>query len=464
MKKPVLILLVMMIIVAGSVLVSAQSNEGLQGQAGITPDNSFLWTLERFTENIRLFLTFNQTKKAELRLQLVEERLAEASSMIAKNNFNAAEKAEKEITEEIENIDNSKIENKTKAAIIDSLQKHLSVLQGVLKNAPESARNGLQNAINQSSKAIGKFEINDTKVKGQTEKNITSERYCEGDSDCEEVCSGCCPCKEGIITLNKDYVREMGINPEGNCSGRATIAGCPADEYKKAVCINNSCVIITEKLPCEIDSQCLVNEICINQSCKELECKSCQHFEKHKCVNYECCEDSGCIESKICVNHVCESLSCGTCQYTENHKCINYECCKNEDCSAEQICSANKCANKPNGDTTPPIITITNPQNGINVTTTSVWFNVMTNENAACKYSKIETTLIQCPICYPASCGCAGGGGASAPRNMSETGGIEHSQLIENLKEAASYRVSVNCTDYSGNSNINSVNFVASIS
>ncbi len=60
---------------------------------GITPDRPLLYGLDRALDRVRLALTFNEDKKAELGLKIAEERLLEAKQMALQNKTRFAEKA-----------------------------------------------------------------------------------------------------------------------------------------------------------------------------------------------------------------------------------------------------------------------------------------------------------------------------------------------------------------------------------
>ena len=123
--------------------------------AGITPD-SFLWGLERVVEKIQLAFTFDIAKKAELRLKIANERLAEVEVMIEENKLEAKEKAEKARVEEIKELEKLEIENKSN--VQEMLQKHITKLEEVKEKVPEEAKKGLETAIVSSSKVLEKIE------------------------------------------------------------------------------------------------------------------------------------------------------------------------------------------------------------------------------------------------------------------------------------------------------------------
>ncbi len=149
--------------------------EGVENvSAGITPDRPILWGLERALERIQLALTFNKVKKAELRLKLAEERLAEMKLMAKKKKVKAMLKAQMIHAKLINQILGENVtinetvgqdENLTKAEKIAlRLEKHLQVLQAVKEKlesmnvtAPGIER-AIQNAVNRTSKVLEMIE------------------------------------------------------------------------------------------------------------------------------------------------------------------------------------------------------------------------------------------------------------------------------------------------------------------
>jgi len=163
MKNKILFTL-LMILVVGSMFInmlSFVSSQDEETKAGITI-NSIFWIFDRTIEKIQLLLTFNVVKKAELRLKIADERLAEIEVLIKKNKIKAREKAEKSRENEIKKLgelsDEIKEEtNKTIINILENLQKHIDRLKQVKERAPEDAQEGLANAIDKSSKVLKKF-------------------------------------------------------------------------------------------------------------------------------------------------------------------------------------------------------------------------------------------------------------------------------------------------------------------
>ena len=95
----ILILLILPLITAQDISTTEEDIE-----AGVTPDNTFAWGIDRALENINLALTFDISKKAEKRLLQARERLLEVKEMIEQNKIEDAEKAEQEHQKTIEKV------------------------------------------------------------------------------------------------------------------------------------------------------------------------------------------------------------------------------------------------------------------------------------------------------------------------------------------------------------------------
>lgn len=95
MKK---ILTIILIMVLALPIVSAEET-----YAGTTPDSP-LWGVDVAIERIQLALTFDNAKKAKLRLKFAEERLQEVNAMITANKIQHAKKAKLKHEEHMKNI------------------------------------------------------------------------------------------------------------------------------------------------------------------------------------------------------------------------------------------------------------------------------------------------------------------------------------------------------------------------
>lgn len=104
------------------------SNEIEVVDAGVTPDSP-LYGLERAMERIQLAFIRNKVERAKFKLDLAEERLAEAEEMFEENNTEAAEEAQElhdelinETEEEIEELE-SNGDNETAAEALEEAQE-----------------------------------------------------------------------------------------------------------------------------------------------------------------------------------------------------------------------------------------------------------------------------------------------------------------------------------------------------
>ena len=75
-------------------------------KAGTTPD-SFLYGLDVSLDNIRYLLTFDNTAKAKLGLEIARERLLEVREMILENKIEASQKAQSEHGKTLEKVKSS---------------------------------------------------------------------------------------------------------------------------------------------------------------------------------------------------------------------------------------------------------------------------------------------------------------------------------------------------------------------
>jgi hypothetical protein len=69
--------------------------------AGVTPDQTILWTAEQVVESVDVALTLDDAAQAEKSLEYAEESLAEAQVMASEENADATEKALEEQQEDV---------------------------------------------------------------------------------------------------------------------------------------------------------------------------------------------------------------------------------------------------------------------------------------------------------------------------------------------------------------------------
>lgn len=75
-------------------------------RAGVTPD-SFLYTLDVAIDNLRYLLTFDNTAKTRVGLEIARERLLEVREMVLENKVNAAQRAQGEHVKTLERVKSS---------------------------------------------------------------------------------------------------------------------------------------------------------------------------------------------------------------------------------------------------------------------------------------------------------------------------------------------------------------------
>lgn len=115
-----------------------------------------LYGLDRALENMQLGLTFNPDAVAELRLKLVEERLAEAEDRFLAGDIENGQKALDAYGAEISALAQllAGPEGFDQDGLTDMVNKahdvHINVLSGLLDTVPEQAQDAIQQAIDHS--------------------------------------------------------------------------------------------------------------------------------------------------------------------------------------------------------------------------------------------------------------------------------------------------------------------------
>jgi len=178
------------------ILVSSVIAEELPN-AGILPDSP-LYPVKILFEKVHVWLTFNSEAKTKLTLHYAGERLSELNETIRMGKWQYVEK----LKEEYENdINETEVEmnktfglgrNATALAehVCNMTYKHILVLQVVLEKAPESAKKGLERAINASinghENCLGRLE------EALNETNDTAGKFnCTTDNQCANITAKC---------------------------------------------------------------------------------------------------------------------------------------------------------------------------------------------------------------------------------------------------------------------------------
>lgn len=125
--------------------------------AGTLPDSPF-YGFKIFGERVRLWLTFNETERAILKLQLAEVRLAEFKNLMSKNETRLAERVGIQYESDMDEVNNYVNRSATQGKNVTELAEHVSnrtykhilVLQRILEKAPDEAKPTIERVINKS--------------------------------------------------------------------------------------------------------------------------------------------------------------------------------------------------------------------------------------------------------------------------------------------------------------------------
>jgi len=125
--------------------------------------------------------------------------------------------------------------------------------------------------------------------------------------------------------------------------------GCSESE----ICINNTCI----EVDCKADADCGKDQYCLDYECsyskcsKNSDCDKGQYCSKNKCTDYKCSKNSDCDKGQHCSGYECkdyectENSDCGNNQYCYERTCHDYECIVNLDCMVAEGegCRDNTC-------------------------------------------------------------------------------------------------------------------------
>lgn len=151
---------------------------------GVEPD-SLLHGLDIAMEKLRLVFTFSSAKRVELHVKYAAERLAEARAMANKGKNDLVEKSITKYHAELENTETELETAKARGEKLDTVvgqidkvtKRNIVVLTNLLDKVPETAKKGIQNALDKAQKgrakaleAIGQEEQKEQKEEEKTEK------------------------------------------------------------------------------------------------------------------------------------------------------------------------------------------------------------------------------------------------------------------------------------------------------
>lgn len=171
-------------------LLSMQARAEELPQPGWLPDHPF-YIIKRIGENIKLWLAFDPTTKARIRLEIAATRLAELNASVESGKLQYVERLREEYewetnkTEEELNVTFGLGRNETTLAehICNMTYKHVEVLQGVLEKAPDQAKPTIERVINASIQRHENCVEGILNIINRTEENV-GWRKCKNDTDC----------------------------------------------------------------------------------------------------------------------------------------------------------------------------------------------------------------------------------------------------------------------------------------
>ncbi len=127
--------------------------------AGITPDSS-MYGLDLAMERMSLALSSKGPAKAEKRLNIATERLAELSALINKGNSQSVDELINENRKQMQLVEDAILTEKDAGKSVAFLERkiaiatynHVLILEEVLGKVPLAGQSGLRNAIQESTK------------------------------------------------------------------------------------------------------------------------------------------------------------------------------------------------------------------------------------------------------------------------------------------------------------------------
>ena len=127
-------------------------------KSGMLPTNP-LYFLKTIKEEILLFFTFNQLKKASALINYADNRTAEIESLEEKGRADKIPKTlsryEKQLSKALDIIEKNKDKKEIDDILINAREatsKHITVLNRVLAFVPENAKDAIKHAIETSQK------------------------------------------------------------------------------------------------------------------------------------------------------------------------------------------------------------------------------------------------------------------------------------------------------------------------
>ena len=143
--------------------VASNTNTGWEEleDPGRLPDSNMYW-LKTWWENIQLFFTFSDTKKAEKQMDFANRRMLELQKLCEKGKCELAQKLasrfEEKIRKTTEKLEEANKDGKDVQSLIEKLEanqeRHQEVMLKVYDQVPEEAKEAILQAMENSQKGI----------------------------------------------------------------------------------------------------------------------------------------------------------------------------------------------------------------------------------------------------------------------------------------------------------------------
>ena len=159
MKKTMLGLMVILMVMPVA-LAADESNTILPIEPGLTPDSPFYF-MDGLGETLQLTFAFNVQDKAQLRLDLAEERLAELDTLVKQNKFEYQNQLMTAYNNQLRFMENDIIKaeaegqnmEQVRATVKTRTLAHSNVMGDIESALPLEYQNQFKNSVNLASEA-----------------------------------------------------------------------------------------------------------------------------------------------------------------------------------------------------------------------------------------------------------------------------------------------------------------------
>jgi hypothetical protein len=145
-----------------------------------------------------------------------------------------------------------------------------------------------------------------------------------------------------VIVYSKETFIVNGVLPLSKNSNSINVTPCfttaipPKDRMAGAIFIGTELTYCeksnytTPVYECVSSKDCEATDVCVNNTCSQLQCSPCQYIADNTCIDYECCKNEQCGQNEKCEENVCITISCLQTQTAINHTCVELKCNENE--------------------------------------------------------------------------------------------------------------------------------------